>query len=353
VKTPQSNVTAAKDKRPPSALTAHLAAGAADATSLDTDAYLNADNGWPVSGREAAELQQEYDALADLFLSEEPIAARVEAPAAPKAATTVAATAVSTTTPTTVPAIVPSITGRATPVASRQLPSQGIDCLMLGHLPVLASAWTMQFARQVAEGTGMPVALLRVQGGGISLEVIFSNDDQAVKLRAGGPTALFDESLARARAVAPRLMIRVDETNELELLAAGGRVDGMASIDRVSMLSGSDDVAIVATYRTIKHLLVNPALTLENEDGTTRPLSLGVAIMGAEGPAANDAMQRLNRATQTFLGRTVDYVGAVGKVAPCHTSLLYRGEWSRPTRDLLEQIGDLWAGTVATRAAGA
>ena len=131
MKTPQSNVPAAKDKRPPSALAAHLAAD--EATRLDTDAYLNADNGWPVSGHEAAELQKEYDALADLFLNEEPVAIRAGAVAVP------AAPAV---------AVSPSITGRATPVATRQLPSQGVDCLMLGHLPVLASAWTSQLDRK-------------------------------------------------------------------------------------------------------------------------------------------------------------------------------------------------------------
>ena len=77
MKNPQGkSIGAPSARRATSAVAAQLR----DDLSFDTDpvltdpgdAYLNADNGWPATGAEAAALQEEYDALANLFLSDEP-----------------------------------------------------------------------------------------------------------------------------------------------------------------------------------------------------------------------------------------------------------------------------------------
>ena len=333
----------------PSPLSQHQAAK--DELGLTDDSYLTGDNGWPVTGDEAAELQREYDALADLFLSED----TEPAPAAPPPVIKAMPQAGSASPlPAATP---PSVLAAAradvatTACTERHQPSQGVDCLVVGHLPVLDNPWTLQFARMLAETTGHAVALLRLRSKSISLEVVFADNGQAVALKAGGPTAHFHDALARARAVAPRLLIRVDETSELDLLATSGR-DVAARIDHVSLLCGGDDAAIVTAYRTIKQLTGNPTLGFAGEpDGSSqsRGSDIGVAIIGTEPEAAARAFNKLSRTTQTFLGRTIASLGYIQRMDSCVTSSLYSGEWGRSVRDMLEQVGDLWqTGPAAT-----
>ena len=361
--------------KPPSAIAAHLSAR--DELGLTDNSYLTGDNGWPVTGDEAKELQREYDALADLFLSEDaeppaptPIVTATTVPPpvtplhthAPKPpsnhgsnqASNQAANQAASNVPTVeaTRTVIEPRTPATTACTERHQPSQGVDCLVVGHLPVMDNPWTLQFARMLAETTGHAVALLRLGSKAITLEVIFADNDQAVALKAGGPTAHFHDALARARAVAPRLLIRVDETSELELLASSGQ-DGAATIDHVSLLCGGDEASIVTAYRTIKQLTGNPALGCAGDtdgSGRGRGADIGVAIIGAEHEAATRAFGKLNRTTQTFLGRTVASLGCIRRMDSCVTSLLFRGEWGRSVRDMLEQVGDLWQmGPGATR----
>jgi hypothetical protein len=46
-----------------------------------------------------------------------------------------------------------------------------IEGLILGHLPVLASAWATQYARHLAATMNVPVALLRLRAGEGALDV--------------------------------------------------------------------------------------------------------------------------------------------------------------------------------------
>jgi hypothetical protein len=333
----------------PSPLSLHQAAK--DELGLTDDSYLTGDNGWPVTGDEAAELQREYDALADLFLSED----NDPSPPPAEPVLKVMPQPASASPPPTPPTVGTPVVAREVPATTacteRHQPSQGVDCLVVGHLPVLDNPWTLQFARMLAETTGHAVALLRLRSKSISLEVVFADNGQAVALKAGGPTAHFHDALARARAVAPRLLIRVDETSELELLASSGQ-EGAAKIDHVSLLCGGDDAAIVTAYRTIKQLTGNPSLGFTGEsDGSSqgRGSDIGVAIIGAEPEAAARAFNKLSRTTQTFLGRTIASLGCIRRMDSCVTSSLYCGEWGRSVRDMLEQVGDLWqTGPAAT-----
>ncbi|MEI7656928.1 MAG: hypothetical protein WCK33_02555 [Phycisphaerae bacterium] len=328
--------------KPPAPIHRHPAAR--DELGLTDDSYLTGDNGWPVTGEEANELQREYDALADLFLSED-----TDAPAASPLLSAPSPTVSKPTPDAPAPSPASSAPVRVAPIATtactqRHQPSQGVDCLVVGHLPVLDNPWTLQFARMLAQTTGHAVALLRLRSKAISLEVVYADNDQAVALKAGGPTAHFHDALARARAVAPRLLVRVDETSELELLASSGQ-DGAARIDHVSLLCGGDEAAVVTAYRTIKQLTGNPALGFGGEtDGSSqgRGSDIGVAIIGAEPEAAARAFSKLSRTTQTFLGRTIASLGCIRRMDSCITSTLFRGEWGRSVREMLEQVGDLW-----------
>src|SRR5262245_60178627 len=83
----------------------------------------------------------EYDALTDLFLGEAPAARPAPAP---HPATSLAEPA----------------------------PAVCVEALVLGHLPVLASAWATQYARQRSVGLGGPVVLLKIRAGEATLDLV-------------------------------------------------------------------------------------------------------------------------------------------------------------------------------------
>jgi hypothetical protein len=149
------------------------------------------------------------------------------------------------------------------------------------------------------------------------------------------------EALARAVQAAPRVMVRVDETSEPDMLATRAG-------DRATILTGADDMAVVSCYRTIKHICfdIPGAIALASDDAApdrAGPL-LGVAVMGADAEKARHADQKIRRATLTFLGRGIDPAVIVPRMAPSATAALHRGPWEGSIEDLLRTIRDLWSG---------
>lgn len=255
--------------------------------------------------------------------------------------------------------------GSPTPQSKQNPPSQGVELLILGHLPVIANAWSVQYARHVAESTGQPVALLRLNGESLSLEVVYADTEQALALRAGGPTAHLDDAALRARRVAPRLLIRVDETLELDVIEAlsATTVDETAAyqpptLTQITVLAGADPLAVLASYRTIKGLITNPRSALRTttetpspqsnvsyqaSDDSARAPSLRVAIMGSPQDQATEAATRINRAVQTFLGTSLAEPSCIQRMDACATSLLYRGPWTRAATLLLDEVAEIWS----------
>jgi hypothetical protein len=361
VTNPQSNASITSKKngtQPKPSLVQELLSDA----PVDPETYLTADNGWPSNGRDTESLQREYDALADLFLNEPP-ATETVVPAPP--ARPLSHRAANHVKPNHVQSghakqSAPHAVARPAPITARQLPARGVECLILGHLPVLPQAWALQFARATAESSGVAVALVRLVAGAVSIDVVFSSPEQAATMRVGLPTADLADALSRARAAAPRLMIRVDETSELEMLKKSATSENAASINRVTVLCGADDMAVVATYRTMKHLLTDSPLRFDDGSeqthvksaGAPHTMTLGVAVVGAQQAAADEAMGRLHRATQLYLDRTIAQVACVPKMDACSSTTLFRGEWNRPAAELLEAIGDRWSeGNVSPRTA--
>lgn len=245
----------------------------------------------------------DYDALADLFLSEGGPAVKAK-PAALRLA--------ETDTPS-----------RARQVAAprREVHVEG---LILGHLPVLGAAWVMQYAKHTADRLGEPVGLLRVQGGQASVDVV-NLRGTAAATRFGPMTnerATLEEGIDAALRWARHWLVRVDDTSEPNLA-------GLAGLNAVTLLTGADDAAVVACYRTIKGL---HALAIEGE---TTPPALHLAIMGATDDKATSAESKLRRAAMTFLGRDIDLASCVSKIGASAALPFYRGEWTSDTAEAL------------------
>ncbi len=239
---------------------------------------------------------QAYDSLADLFLGDGELAPEPMLPA---------------------------------PVAeaSRQCPTPGgrtpdIEALILGHLPVLASPWVLQYARHRSAETGEPVALLRLNSGTASVEIVGTDDP------AESPASSLDEAFDRAKSIARRWLIRVDETNELALAEA------LASAPpaTLTLLTGADDTAVAACYRTLKSLA--EAIVGAAEEMTT----IRVVVMGANADAAAGAGRKIRQAAMTFLGLPPELAQPVPRMVPARAFNLYRGQTDQSPESLLALV---------------
>ncbi len=247
-------------------------------------------------------LHAECDALADLFLSpgDEPVRLRL----APD------------------PEPVPEVTADAP-----STPATLIEGLILGHLPVLGAAWVTQYAKFVADADHRPVALVRVQGGQTRVDLVLPRGHEArVSSRIGagqaGEHSTLRGAIEAAAAQGARWVLRVDETGEVDLASTAG-------VDEMTVLTGADDPAVVATYRTIKNLTERMG-----EDGPR----LRLGVMGADDAKAAEAEAKVTRATGVFLSRPIETGARVAKVGACTTQVLYRGDETHGADEIVRLV---------------
>lgn len=190
-----------------------------------------------------------------------------------------------------------------------------IEALVLGHLPVLASAWVGQYARQCVASAGGCVALLRVRGGTASVDLFGEHDET--------PTfTTIEDAIRCANGRARRWLVQVDETDEPELVS-------LEHVAALTLLCGADDAAVVACYRTIKAIGAS-------DDANDRNVRL--AIMGASGQKARDAADKLSKASRTFLGREIELVPGATKVSASNGRTLWRAPNAAPVNALVGML---------------
>ena len=245
-------------------------------------------HGLRVAGSDADEL----DALAELFLGgDAPPAGRDESPTRRR---------------------------DGTQRASRR---PAIEALLLGHLPVRAGMWVRPYAAGRLASAGEPVALLRRGDGRTTLDLL------GVR---GAPPAEgdLDAAITTAAEHARRWIVRVDSDEERALLDADG-------VTRVTVLSGADEAALVASYRLLKSLAARI-----DESGDDGP-ALRVAIMGAGETETRRSVEKIRRAATAFLGREIEVVAGPSRVCQVLSSPVFHGPDSQPIGTIVRQIGAL------------
>lgn len=251
----------------------------------------------------------DYDALADLFLGEDAPSvdpAQPDAPAPPS--------------PTRSPARAASA-GATTTSAPRDV----VEGLMLGHLPVLASAWVPQYARLQAVQSSAPVTLVRLRGGHVEVDVVGL---ERPPVNARGVCRSLEEALALAAQRTTTWILRADDTDEPLFSTAGG-------IDRVTLLAGADDVAVAATYRTLKFLAQQRA-----EASADHSPALRVLIMGVDEARAGAARDKLLQAAQAFLGQPVEVAVGSHRMGVSPMVSIYRAPCALPAVELVAAVRD-------------
>lgn len=233
--------------------------------------------------------QAEYDALTDLFLSDA--------------------------------AMAPASRARGGEGdAGTQTESTPVEALIVGHLPVLGTAWVGAYASHRAGQIGRAVGLVRLSEEGAIIDLVGA---PGMARPAKVAAESFDDAV-RAAGRHAGLWIIAPEGQDEEAVAAS------AGVSRVTVLTGADDPAVLACYGVMKRVA---------EHGATR---LHVAIMGADAARAADAQARLGQTARSSLGLTLPKVDVVARIGAASVSPVYSGRGPE-----VEAIAGLLAGAGA------
>lgn len=177
--------------------------------------------------------------------------------------------------------------------------------LVVGHLPVLAAPWVTQFARHMAMRRREACGLVRVRAGQISVELVGGEP-------TGAKSPTLGDSLAALIEQTRCVLVRVDEPMEMRLALHPG-------IDRVTLLTGADEAAVIASYRTLK--------VMRSELGPDGQMpAVTVAILGSPGEKAREAGARLQAAAESFLRTPIELEVCEQRLGGAPSVELYRSE---------------------------
>ncbi|MBX3372626.1 MAG: hypothetical protein KF817_02225 [Phycisphaeraceae bacterium] len=185
------------------------------------------------------------------------------------------------------------------PVDERRRPSgPTFELLLVGHLPVRAALWLAPVAERIARERGL-TALVRLDG-----------DDPLVQLFGGTSDPMRAESCRNLR----ETILFLGRTVRTWLLRPSARtaMSDVAALrpDRLTLLSGADEVALVSAYRIIRDLF-------ESAEAISAPLpALDVIVIGSDEATSADMVARLARTVDATLGLPVSARFVLPRIEP-------------------------------------
>lgn len=273
----------------------------------------------------------DYDALAELFLGDNPTDHDQSARAG-DARTQPAVETANQTSPTAPTSHADDAGDADTAPRRRNDPNSAadaaIEAMILGHLPVLAGAWALAYCGEVAEQRQETIGLLRLTAGRTAIDIF--GDERLQMLNGGAPFAALDEALAVAAGAVDRWIIRVDATDEPQVACA-------EDVNAVTLLCGADEASTVAAYRTIKSL-ASMLDEVRERRSDARPVCLRAAVMGAESEKAEQAGAKLQRAAEAFLDRPLEIAAPVQRVGASRPAHLHDAEFPGDASALLDRL---------------
>ena len=205
------------------------------------------------------------------------------------------------------------------------MPNPTIEIVVLGHLPVRATLWARQYACNQSKALDQTVALIRAASGSTSVDLIGDGRTH----RAGSYKSI-EEALAVVNDLADRVILRVDEACEPDLI-------DRPQVEEITILSGADEAAVVASYRLVKTLdatLNEQYMQYMEGEGPT----LRLAVMGAGREVAMDACTKLENAVETFIQRPIEIVIGAGQIDATGTTSLYRASTTHRGADIINAL---------------
>lgn len=205
----------------------------------------------------------------------------------------------------------------------------GVEVLVLGHLPVLGSAWIGPFASLRAEQAGGPMGLVRIHGEEVSVDVVCAGGSTRPDVTV---TPGMERALAAAARVVRGWIARADASSEGSLLRAH-------NVDRVTLLTGADEPAIVAAYRLLKGI--------SDTLGDRRDVRLGVAVVGSDAGRCAEVLRRLRESAAEFLKRDIEDASRLERIGVCPMTGVYLGDCSGGAARVMSIIGGAEAAGLA------
>ena len=202
------------------------------------------------------------------------------------------------------------------------MPNPTIEIVVLGHLPVRATLWARQYACNQSKALDQTVALIRAASGSTSVDLIGDGRTH----RAGSYKSI-EEALAVVNDLADRVILRVDEACEPDLI-------DRPQVEEITILSGADEAAVVASYRLVKTL----DATLNEQYIEGEGPTLRLAVMGAGREVAMDACTKLENAVETFIQRPIEIVIGAGQIDATGTTSLYRDSITHRGADIINAL---------------
>jgi len=203
-----------------------------------------------------------------------------------------------------------------------EMPRARVEVVVLGHLPVRATLWARQYACARAQECNETVALIRAASGSTALDLICAGEPVEVK----GSVHL-EPALDTVSANADRVILRVDEASEPELL-------DRPEVEEITILTGADEAAVVASYRLIKALDASLNERYELGEGP----SLRLAVMGASAEQSQDACTKLRNAVETFIERPIEIAAGSGRIDAATTTNIYRDSIAHPASHIIDGL---------------
>ena len=162
---------------------------------------------------------------------------------------------------------------------------QRVSLLVLGNLPVFAGAWATQYARDRHDAADRPLGLLTLGDEAARLEAF------GIGGRPHGQGDALADALQTLGRLGADLLVRLPE-------AEAGWIGGDRVVSNLTLLTGADDPAIVAAYRSLKSIV-------QDLPTDARAPELHVCIAGSPAAVAREAAEKLAQASTRFLGLEV------------------------------------------------
>lgn len=231
-------------------------------------------------------------------------------------------------------AMASTISDRTQPTSRRR-----IEAVVLGHLPGLAGAWSVQHAKLLANEIGHAVGLIRITATDILVELVwpdkhvgFVQHDLVERV-----PATLNDALARAALDAGAWMFRVSSSDEHALLQHVARPKELQTtprIDCITLLTGADDPAIVASYRMIK-------AWQSQHDSVEFAHALRLTLVEPDEARALQAQTRLRKAVVSFLGCELPDARRLASLSPVRTTTLYAGTCAQGFAEVFDRVGTI------------
>ena len=206
-----------------------------------------------------------------------------------------------------------------------RMPEPKVELVVLGHLPVRATLWARQYACSSAKSRGEVVALVRAASGSTAIDLITGREpiDADGSSDLGGAISTMHER-------ADRVMLRVDERHEPELLER-------PEVETITVLTGADEAAVVASYRLIKTIEASLRDRYEDDDAP----QLRIAVMGAAREQGEDAREKLQNAVDSFIECPVEIVIGAGRIDATGTANVFRDTRAHSATRIIEGLVSL------------